>query len=209
MALMSGAVLGLWRSAITREALSNADADRFQARQAARALVREAQRDILSSTPSSRHAPGPDGSPDAFYPRDALAWQSLLTRLQRPSGLPCLQGICLALPVSETPLSTWVARLPQAAVTGQFAPRLNPSDTGNALAQLYPGTAAYWVELLPFDTESRATSSRIDVVYRITAYAQGRLPGTRVLQQVLWLANTHAPERAQAPRLLQWREWLE
>jgi hypothetical protein len=90
------------------------------------------------------------------------------------------------------------------------------SGSDNAFAQLYPGTAAYWVELQPFDNDSAAASARVDVtpgttglVYRITSYVQGRLPGTRVVQQVLWLASTNAPERAQAPRVLQWREWLE
>jgi hypothetical protein len=93
-------------------------------------------------------------------------------------------------------------------------PRASGADL--AIAQLYPGSAAYWVELLAFDSASASASSRIDVtpgnpplVYRITAYVQGRLPGTRVVQQVLWLANTAAPERANAPRVLQWREWLE
>ena len=216
MALMSSATLSLWRSAIVREALSHADADRFQTRQAARALIREAQRDILGDTPPTRHTPGPEGSTSAFYPRDSSAWQALIARLQRQPGLPCLQGICLALPVGESPLSTWGTRLSVAALTGQYATRLDLVDASLVLAQLYPGTAAYWVEILPFDTATRSASSRIDVtpgepplVYRITAYAQGRLPGTRVLQQTLWLANTASPERANAPRVLQWREWWE
>ena len=74
---------------------------------------------------------------------------------------------------------------------------------------------AYWVEVMPFDSTSAAAASRIEwtpgtppLVYRITSYAQGRLSSTQVVQQVLWLANTHAPDRANAPRVLQWREWL-
>ena len=214
MALMGTLVLSLWRSAITRESLARADADRLQARQAARALIREAQRDIQASTPESRHSPGAEGSTQAFYPRDMADWPRLTARLQHASGLACQQGICLSLTSPETGVATWVSRLSGAASPGQFMPRASGADS--AFTQLYPGTAAYWVELLPFDTVNLSTSSRIEVtpgrpslVYRITAYAQGRLAGTRVVQQVLWLANTQAPERANAPRVLQWREWLE
>jgi hypothetical protein len=85
-----------------------------------------------------------------------------------------------------------------------------------AHAQLFPGTAAYWVELLPFDRETLDASLPIEVtpgdpalVYRITVYVQGRLPGTQVVQQVHWLSNTTAPARANAASVLQWREWLE
>lgn len=215
LALMGALVLNVWRSAITREALASADADRLQARQAARALIREAQRDILASTPAPRHTPGPEGSTQAFYPRDMTAWRELATRLQRQAGMPCLQGICLALPVADSPLSTWNSRLAVAATPGQFVPNTSP-DADTLFTQLYPADAAYWVEVLPFDVDSVAASAHVDqtpgdppVVYRITTYAQGRWPGTRVVQQLLWLANTSAPERAHAPRVLQWREWLE
>ena len=213
MALMASLVLSLWRSAITREALAGADADRLQARQAARALIREAQQDILASSPSSRHAPGPEGSTQAFFPPDATTWPTLMNRLQPSGALPCQQGICLSLPSANNAVSTWSARLSGSASPGQFVPRAAGADA--MYTQLYPGTAAYWVEVMPFDNASAAASSHIDVtpgnpplVYRITSYAQGRLPGTQVVQQVLWLANTLAPDRANAPRVLQWREWL-
>ena len=215
-ALMGSLTLNVWRSAITREALANADADRLQARQAARALIREAQQDILALLPDTRHAPGPEGSQQAFYPRDMTAWRELVTRLQRQPGVPCLRGICLALPVVEPSLGTWSSRLPVAATPGQFVARASGDTADPAFTQLYPGAAAYWVEVLPFDPDSAAISSHIDtvpadpsLVYRITAYVQGRWPGTRVVQQVLWLSATAAPERANAPRVLQWREWLE
>lgn len=213
MALMSGLVLSLWRSAITREALASADADRLQARQAARALLREAQQDIIANAPDSRHAPGPEGSSQAFFPQDATAWPLLKNRLQRLGGLPCLQGICLALPNADLAISLWASRLAGAARPGQFVPRA--TGTESVYTQLYPGTAAYWVEIMPFDSESASASSSIDLtpgnpplVYRITSYVQGRLPGTQVVQQVLWLSSTNAPNRANAPRVLQWREWL-
>ena len=213
MVLMGGVVLSVWRSAITRESLASADADRLQARQAARALIREAQQDILATTPETRHTPGPEGSTQAFFPQDLSAWPAFTARLQRAGGLACQQGICLSLPSTDASISTWATRLGGAANPGQFVPRASGIDT--AVATLYPGTAAYWVEVMPFDSESVDASSRIDVtpghpplVYRITSYAQGRLPGTLVVQQVLWLANTNAPERANAPRVLQWREWL-
>ena len=216
MALMGWLAMSVWRSAITRESLANADADRLQARQAARALIREAQQDIQASTPDTRHSPGPEGSTQAFYPRDMTRWGEVVTRLQRQSGLSCLQGICLPLPPADPALSTWASRLSTAAWPGQFVPRPSSSGTDNAFAQLYPDAAGYWVELLPFDRESVGASSTVDatpgeppLIYRITAYAQGRLPGTRVVQQVLWLSNTASPARAQAPRVLQWREWLE
>jgi hypothetical protein len=212
MALMAGLVLNVWRSAIARESLAGADADRLQARQAARALIREAQQDILATAPEERHAPGPEGSTQAFFPRDMVAWPRLVERLQRPDGLPCQHGICLALPSADS-LSSWASRLSGAASPGQFVSRAAGSDL--AFAQLYPGTAAYWVEVLPFDNDSKSASSHIDatpgptpLVYRITSYALGRLPGTQVVQQVLWLSGTDAPDRVNAPRVLQWREWL-
>lgn len=213
MALMAGLVLSLWRSAITRESLAGADADRLQARQAARALIREAQQDILAQAPALRHGPGPEGSTQAFFPPDASDWPLLLTRLQALGDLPCQQGICLPLPSTDITVSSWVSRLSGAASTGQFVPR--SAGTESAFAQLYPGIAAYWVEVMRFESATMAASSQIDatpghppLVYRITSYATGRLPGTHVVQQVLWLASTSAPDRANAPRVLQWREWL-
>jgi len=213
MSLMGSLVLSLWRSAITREALAGADADRLQARQAARALIREAQQDILATTPDSRHTPGPDGSNQAFFPQDMSVWPSLMARLQGRGALPCHQGICLAMPSADTTVSSWIARLSAAASPGQFVRRAAGSDP--LTAQLYPGTAGYWVEVMPFDSGTTAISAQIDatpglppLVYRITSYVQGRLPGTQLVQQVLWLANTQAPDRANASRVLQWREWL-
>ncbi len=213
LALMSGLVLSLWRSAITREAMAGADADRLQARLAAHALIREAQQDILASTPDTRHTPGPAGSTQAFFPPDMAVWPTLMARLQGQGALPCQQGICLALPSVDTPVSSWASRLSGAASPGQFVSRAAGADPGVALR--YPGTAAYWVEVMPFDSTTTTLSSQIDVtpgmpplVYRITSYVQGRLPGTQVVQQVLWLANSQAPDRAHAPRVLQWREWL-
>jgi len=212
LTLMSGLVLSLWQSAITREALAGADADRLQAQQAAHALVREAQQDILANTPDTRHTPGPAGSSQAFFPQDMSAWPTAMTRLQGLGALPCQQGICLSLPSTDTPVSSWASRLSGAASPGQFVPRA--AGTAPLVAQLYPGSAAYWVEVMPFDIATSAISSRVDVtpgmpplVYRITSYVQGRLPGTQVVLQVLWLANTQAPDRAHAPRVLQWREW--
>jgi len=216
MALMSALVSSVWRSAITRESLAQADADRLQARQAARALIREAQRDIQAPTPDLRHSPGPSGSIHAFFPRERQEWSELVSRLQPLPGLPCQQGICLALPVAEPAGVIWSSRLSAAATPGQFVARPLSSGSDRAMAQLFPATAVYWVEVLPFNSETAAASALIDVtpgdtalIYRITAYAQGAWPGTRVVQQVLWLASTSAPERAQASRVLQWREWLE
>ena len=216
MALMASLVLNLWRSAITREALAGADADRLQARQAARALIREAQQDILSTSPNSRHTPGAEGSTQAFFPQTLSAWPTLTARLQGLGALPCQEGICLSLSNADNSASTvglWTSRLSGAASPGQFVPRVAGTDP--LVAQLYPGTAGYWVEVMPFDSGTTAISAQVDatpglppLVYRITSYVQGRLPGTQVVQQVLWLANTQAPDRANASRVLQWREWL-
>lgn len=213
MALMGVLVTSLWRSAITRESLAQADADRLQARQAARALIREAQQDIVSPLPGTRHTPGPEGASHVFYPADMRSWPDLVSRLQRQPDLPCLQGICLSLPTAEPALGVWRARLAGAALPGQFVPPASGSD--RARAQLFAGTAAYWVELLPFDRDTSSASTLIEapgdppLVYRITVFIQGRLPGTQVLQQLTWLRNTAAPARANAARVLQWREWLE
>ncbi len=216
MALMSSLVLNLWRSAITREALAGADADRLQARQAARALIREAQQDILTTSPNTRHTPGAEGSTQAFFPQTLSVWPTLTARLQGLGALPCQDGICLSMSNADSTASTvglWTSRLSGAASPGQFVPRVAGTDP--LVAQLYPGTAAYWVELMPFDSATAADASLVEVtpgipplVYRITSYAQGRLPGTQVVQQVLWLATTNAPHRGNAPRVLQWREWL-
>ncbi len=216
MALMASLVLNLWGSAITRETLAGADADRLQARQAARALIREAQQDILATATDSRHTPGPQGATQAFFPQSISAWPILIDRLQALGALPCQQGICLSMPSTDSTLGTiglWASRLAGAASPGQFVPRT--AGSAPLVGQLYPGTAAYWVEVMPFDSTSTAAASLIEwtpgtppLVYRITSYAQGRLSSTQVVQQVLWLANTHAPDRANAPRVLQWREWL-
>jgi len=123
---MASMVLNLWGSAITRETLAGADADRLQARQAARALIREAQQDILATTPDSRHTPGPQGSTQAFFPQSISAWPTLIDRLQALGALPCQQGICLSMPSADSTLGTiglWASRLAGAASPGQFVPR--------------------------------------------------------------------------------------
>jgi len=222
MALMTLTTQGLWRTAWTREAMAHADADLLQTRQAARALLDEALRDISATEPAWRHGPGVVGDSRAFFPNTWDEWEQLERRLQSTSPeMPCAQGICLALPVAARALQDWQARLAVGATAGQFTASASAASTSAATGHLHRGTAVYWVEVLPFDTASADRSRAIDrvpdeppLVYRVTAYAQGGLAGTRVLQQMLWLRSIgHTGLTPAAPsnlgHVLSWQEWME
>ena len=222
MALMTLTTQGLWRTAWTREAMAHADADLLQTRQAARALLDEALRDISATEPASRHSPGGVDDLRVFFPNTWDEWGHLERRLHSTSPpLPCAQGICLALPVGARPLQDWQSRLAVGALAGQFTASASGASSSDATGHLHRGTAVYWVEVLPFDTASADRSRAIDrlpgeppLVYRVTAYAQGRLAGTRVLQQMLWLRsadNTGSTPAAPGERghVLSWQEWME
>lgn len=229
MALMTLGVHGLWRTATHRELLAQADADLLQTRIAAHALLNEAQRDILDSWPATRHSPGSPDAIQAFFPRSQQEYDALASRLKTNPAAPCQQGICLALPEDGPPWVRWQSRLDLAASPGEFItigtttpfPEVatrQPVDP--TPGRLYQGRGGYWIEVLPFDMSTAPASVTIDripapaFVYRITALAQGRLSGTRVLQQMLWLRSTTSetsvaePEPTGGPRVLSWLEWL-
>lgn len=231
MTLMTLTVQGLWRTAWSRESMSRTDADLLQTRQAARALIQEALRDIMATEPPWRHQAGSVDEDRVFFPQSMTEWEQLAQRFKKASTpLPCTQGICLVLPVGTHPMQDWQARRSVGANTGAFIPSPTGVSTGPATGILHRGTAVYWVEILPFDSASASLSSIVapvpdtpPLVYRVTAFAQGGQAGTRVLQQLLWLRSSSALSLSSvgsgstaesndpigSGHVLSWQEWLE
>lgn len=180
------------------EKLVGSESDHERAFAAAEALIRDAELDI-----SGRRF---DGTPCPANPAIQFGCRNLnaphfpqgdddldtIQRLVDPDFQnACLQGICL--PSSVTALegsAAWTNRLEGmlavGATYGQFT-GANPEAAGNPL--LTGGQGRYWVEVFRYaktiGSDGLGPNVPVPVdqhpyVYRITAFVQGRNPGTQV-----------------------------
>lgn len=194
------AVAGL-RAARLSEQLAGSDSDHQRAREAAHALLRDAEADIRGL--------GPDGAPcrigcrpsgpididagQVSYPSKLAEWQDLRARLgaRRPS---CAAGICVPDRVSP---GFWADRqaleeMKKVAAAYGAHTGARPHADAPLLAAGPPQRAWYWVELLPYDMSSAfeggvsgafAPDDQTPFLFRITAVAQGLRRGTQAVLQ--------------------------
>lgn len=203
--LASIALLGSLQVGLLGERRVGSESDAQRAFAAAEALIRDAELDILGlradGTPcngGTAALPGCRTSTEAgpFFPQ---ADEDLdMLRLRVLAGhRNCLQGICLpdALSSLDGAWTDDLARMTSgqgntaiAATYGQFSHAM-PEKAGNPLLNATPARAWYWVEVFRYSSAAGILNPTGDLpipdrrhpfVYRITAYANGLKPGTRV-----------------------------
>lgn len=203
--LTSVALLGSLQVGWLGERRVGSESDAQRAFAAAEALIRDAELDILglrsdgtpcASEPAAQAGcrSGIDAAP--FFPQDDEDLDLLRTRVLA-GHRQCLQGICL--PDSVTALNgAWSddlaamtsgsAQTAIAATYGQYT-HAQPEAAGNPLLNAASPRAWYWVEVFRYSQAAGILNAAGDLpipdrrhpfVYRITAYANGLRPGTRV-----------------------------
>ncbi len=220
MVLLSTLVV-MWasRTALFNELVTANDADYQRALEAAQAMARDAEFDIMGRKP--------DGTPcsslyadscrafvvndeQAFFPQNSDDFQDLAAALasRTPS---CIQGICLSNNVlaefwESTSATQGLEAMKEAAAHyGEFTHAVPIQEEGNALLQREAGKARawYWVEVLPFDTSQSYAAwvsmlpipdAKRPYIYRITAIAQGHKHGSQAVVQTTFVWKNMAGE---------------
>jgi type IV pilus assembly protein PilX len=152
----------------------------------------------------------------AWYPRDVGEYQSLSVVIGAVKATRrCLQGICVPLSLNALDQLYEGALLgevfPDGAAYGQYTGATVSATAGNAslsrniTATALPGDgepwSRYWVEVFRYSggvangaspTAHLAPDPTAPFVYRITAVAQGRKPGSRVILRQTFVPNPAA-----------------
>jgi hypothetical protein len=166
----------------------NAEADQLRTQQKAEAVLPVALTDIVGTsttnsgdvTPNLRHTAGTSTQPHAFFPTSLTDYDILRQRL---GANTCSAGICApnTLEPQSSQASYWRAQMATAmAVAANDTP--------------YTTTTGYWVEVFP---QTNTTS----FVYRITALANGVMPGSTTVLQAIWIRDTPTSSTGH------WRSW--
>jgi Tfp pilus assembly protein PilX len=187
LTLASLATLLAMRHLWVNDQLLNAEADQMRTQQHAQGVLPLAVQDILGTAATPlRHTMGSPTDSHVFFP-NTLADYSVLQ--QRLGTANCQQGICVPAtapsPANATLLqkaSSWKQQTPTAIAIGA-------ADSPDGAH-----SACYWVEV--FVEENTG-----ELVYRITALAQGFLPGSTSVVQALWKRTSPAATTGQ------WLSW--
>ncbi len=192
LALTSIATLLAMRNLWVNDQLLNAEADQSRTQHKAEAALPVALADILGvatsqtgqTSPDLRHTAGNTTQTHAFFPNSMAEYDALRQRLGTNT---CSAGICTphALNANATQASHWKMQT-ATAVT------LSAANTPYG-----DSTAWYWVEVFPQSSSTTNTT----FVYRITALANGVMPGSTTVLQAIWQRHTDTA------RTGQWHSW--
>jgi len=212
--VMLSCLLVVWasRTALFSEMLTGTDSDYQRAFEAAHAMVRDAEFDIMGTRADGKTAcksnAGYVGCRELagaiFFPNDETDFQNLADALRRASRT-CVQGICIGLGgVGNNKF--WESKATLKAMTGIGVAATYGAYTGarataasNPLLISGAGQAPqawYWVEVLPYNLGANTTAGPAQQfapdgdnphVYRITAVAQGLKPNSQAVVQALFV----------------------
>lgn len=207
-------VLGSSRTNWLNEALVGSESDYQRAYAAAEAIMADAEADIRGRLPGGAacnpllNFVGCRDETLVFFPRDTVS-DDLDLLDARLAGALCRQGICR--PPNNVGLGPGWWDVDFAAMTanprtvnamaatyGEFT-GADALATGNPLLLVTPAIpprAWYWVEVFEYDTSSALNipSGALPIpadnlIYRITAIAQGQKAGTRVVLRAVFVLN--------------------
>ncbi len=216
--LSSIALLGSLQVGWLGERRVGSESDAQRAFAAAEALIRDAELDIRGLRADGTPCDGGTATltgcragmeAEPFFPQ---ADEDLdLLRLRVLAGhRNCLRGICLpdALDSLDGAWTDDLAGMTSgrgntaiAATYGQFTGAV-PEKAGNPLLSAVPARAWYWVEVFRYSPAAGILNPAGDLpipdrrhpfVYRITAYANGLKPGTRVHLRALFVPYPQNP----------------
>ena len=184
LALASIATLLALRNLWVNDVLLNAEADQLRTQQKVEAALPVAVADIMGSVnmPNLRHTAGNATQTHAFFPISMAEYDQLRLRLDANA---CSAGICTpkSLEANATKASYWKAQ----TTTAMTVSAIDTPDGTN--------TVWYWVEVFP------QASPTNNFVYRITALANGVLPGSSTVLQAIWTRNVPTSTTGQ------WQSW--
>lgn len=211
--VLVSALLALWgfRSTALNEAVVGNDADYLRAFEAAQALVQDAELDIsgkradgkdcIPDTTNANICRQNQATNGVWFIDEQQLMGGLINRLSSQNP-PCEQGICLKRSGNQdfwndkTALSAMIAN-GVAARYGQYTGATTGNASNPILANQNAGEGGwYWVEIMNYEGEGvgggvvnsdaankLALNLNPSLVYRITAIARGRKPGTQVVLQ--------------------------
>ncbi|RYF84279.1 MAG: pilus assembly protein [Comamonadaceae bacterium] len=211
--VLVSALLALWgfRSTALNEAVVGNDADYLRAFEAAQALIQDAELDISGKRPDGKDCIPEPTNPKICRQTQLTSGMWFIDEQQLLGGLinhlsgkspPCEEGICLKRSGNQdfwndkTVLDTMIAT-GVAARYGQYTGATTGNASNPILANQNDGEGGwYWVEIMSYEGEGvggdvvKSDSSKKltlnlnpSLVYRITAVARGRKPGTQVVLQ--------------------------
>lgn len=184
LALASIATLLALRNLWVNDVLLNAEADQLRTQQKVEAALPVAVADIVGSVNMTnlRHTAGNATQTHAFFPLSMAEYDQLRLRL---GANACSAGICApkSLEANTTQASYWKAQ----TTTAMTVSAIDAPDGAS--------TTWYWVEVFP------QASSTDNFVYRITALANGVLPGSSTVLQAIWTRNVPTSTTGQ------WQSW--
>jgi type IV pilus assembly protein PilX len=216
--LTSIALLGSLQVGWLAERRLGSESDTQRAFAAAEALMRDAELDILGlradgtrcdSTPAMQPPCRSGVGAGTFFPQSDEDLDLLHARVLAGHRF-CFQGICLpesvdslkdAWPDDLAAMSAGSADTAIAATYGQFTGAA-PEKAGNPLLNAATPRAWYWVEVFRYTQAAGIMQPAGDLpipdrrhpfVYRITAYAKGLHPGTRVHLRSVFVPYPQSP----------------
>lgn len=212
--VLLSSLLALWsfRTSLVNETIVGNDADYLRAFEAAQAMIQDAEFDIRGERPDGTVCVPDAGYPlrcrtgaTVAFIEETKELGNLLVRLEAETATKCLHGICQKRTGAQDFWndSTLFPKMTTATVGARYG-QYTGAMTGNASNPILKTTndtqadegAWYWIEVMPYDTsvggQLLAGRAKLDlnlnpnVVYRITAVANGLKPRTRaVLQSTL------------------------
>lgn len=202
-----------FRSSQFNEIATGNTAEYQRTYEAAQALVRDAELDIMRMSATGNPCSGANcraygtitdadtGSGGKMFfpmPDSLTVVQSALYDNKNSGGTGCIAGICYPLLDSASqPYAFWdnatdVAVLKdRAAHYGQFTGGNYGSVSDKSNPRLIPTNAWYWVEVLPYDASSGIFSGTelaptdMNIIYRITALVEGTRNTRSVIQKIV------------------------
>jgi Tfp pilus assembly protein PilX len=183
LTVASLATLMAMRHLWVNDQLLNAEADQLRMQQHAQGVLPLVVQDILGNAATPlRHTMGSPTDSHVFFPNTVAEYSALQQRL---GSVNCKQGICAPAPATVALLqkaSSWKQQTQTAIAIGAA----DSPDGAHA--------AWYWVEV--FVEENTG-----ELVYRITALAEGFLPGRSSVVQAIWKRTSPAASTGQ------WLSW--
>lgn len=203
-------LMAVWasRTALFNELIVGNDADYQRTFEAAQAMLQDAELDIMGQNASGDAcvASATDGKicrrlSTVWFIDEEKDFVGLLGTLEAQPNVPCTQGICAKRTGKQ---DFWndaavLQQMRQAGVGaryGEFTGAQKGSYSNAILQATAAGTGAwYWVEVMPYASNegglitNSPNAAKLDlnlnpnVVYRITAIAQGLKPSTQVVLQ--------------------------
>ncbi len=211
MVLLS-TLLAMWagRTALFNEVVTGNDSDYQRAFEAAQAMVRDAEFDIMGVRSDGMTACKTEAAyigcrplaGSVFFPQDESDYQDLadLLRAKSPS---CAAGICVSvdgrLPAAMPEFwndETALTAMQAAGATYGSRTEAWATEAANPLLKSDVPRAWYWIEVLPYNvgavteagpTQRFAPDNSSPYVYRITAVAQGLKPSSRAVVQTVFV----------------------